>query len=328
MKISVTKSLIRCLLIIFVYTLKASHGYINGFVTPKKAMVPKNTLSLSPVPIDMDLSSQLLASISIHQPHMMMNSNVMAGTIADVSHVVLGMSAYLLNSETSMVVPFFLLMGRVLGVMSDYIPDHSMKLDDLAFHAILLSLDLSVLAKCALVKSFIFLHSSQTSLTDHDDKAFEHIFEPAGFSFLQYKTLRKSNVIQWEQLVQDDSSTEENDQCMSWVYNSATKSFEDRSKRENLLASVKLLRSLDERNVESFKQPQLAYKNGDDESVNEQKWDYHKGDGRLVSLKLNTKQMLNILDNDKDIFSPMHSLIVSNIRQNLKHQYTSKIVYG
>jgi len=118
------------------------------------------------------------------------NEKVEAEILNDLAHIV---SDYLTAlAPTTYLLRFLLILGRLLGISSGYVSEHTVLLDELFLQAVPLAF-LSVL----LIKSVVPMAQSMLIATDASDKeAYNLLFSPVGISWAQFKTL-KVTALNW-----------------------------------------------------------------------------------------------------------------------------------
>ena len=141
-----------------------------------------------------------------------------AEILADMSHLFIDITP-LLEAPT-IILRLSILMGRLLAMESDYLPDQMIVKDDLVFELPLLGLS-SVLTWRSLVP---FLKAVTTKTSALDEIVFKQLFEPVGVNPIQFRSM-VATCIDWEVLdpgaqvvcEHDDPSADET-VYLYWLY--------------------------------------------------------------------------------------------------------------
>eukprot|EP00560_Eucampia_antarctica_P002763 CAMPEP_0197833980 /NCGR_PEP_ID=MMETSP1437-20131217/20786_1 /TAXON_ID=49252 ORGANISM="Eucampia antarctica, Strain CCMP1452" /NCGR_SAMPLE_ID=MMETSP1437 /ASSEMBLY_ACC=CAM_ASM_001096 /LENGTH=358 /DNA_ID=CAMNT_0043438337 /DNA_START=123 /DNA_END=1199 /DNA_ORIENTATION=- len=113
--------------------------------------------------------------------------------LADISHIGLDFGAYL--SDKTEALRLIILLGRVLSIISDYIPDHKIQPDELVIQLYML-----YFSSRLFIRSYIPIISAlRTSLSFEELRLYSTVFKPAGVSILQYRALA-SIAFEWREV--------------------------------------------------------------------------------------------------------------------------------
>ncbi len=129
-----------------------------------------------------------------------------AQLFGDLAHFLLDVVTF--SSPDTMLLRLLILCGRICSILSDYVPDHSMTYDEIAFQSTMLTIAGNKFYK----KLSTTISSLKEATSFRDGRIYRNMFSPAGFTWIQYKTLLLSEVLQWsmykpgEIFVQDSSS--------------------------------------------------------------------------------------------------------------------------
>lgn len=110
----------------------------------------------------------------------------------------------------------------MLGIASDYLPDHIVKLNELIFDIPTLGLSLILFTSSMLP----ILRSVVIELTDLDRLVINQLFEPVGVSDLQYKSMKSVGCVDWVEVPAGTVLATENclggaakdDDYLYWLY--------------------------------------------------------------------------------------------------------------
>eukprot|EP00594_Rhizosolenia_setigera_P004303 CAMPEP_0178941574 /NCGR_PEP_ID=MMETSP0789-20121207/1484_1 /TAXON_ID=3005 /ORGANISM="Rhizosolenia setigera, Strain CCMP 1694" /LENGTH=393 /DNA_ID=CAMNT_0020620827 /DNA_START=1679 /DNA_END=2860 /DNA_ORIENTATION=- len=118
--------------------------------------------------------------------------------LQDLSHVGMDLSVFIFGKDSTTALRFANLIGRILGIFSDYAIDHSIRPDELVFQVAMLGMS-SVLLWSDIAPKLRTLNygGSKQPFKKRDVVAYRKIFEPVGLSWQQYKTLLANDALQW-----------------------------------------------------------------------------------------------------------------------------------
>lgn len=143
----------------------------------------------------------------------------------DMSHLGIDLASFFIPSL--LLLRIAAIIGRICTITADYIPDHVIVPEELAFQIAMLCLACSGLIKSALIPAAALVYNA-TSVKD--GRAYGSIFQPAGTSWSQYKALSVCGALEWITLQagdtlnvsstrKDESSHNEDDEdYMYWLY--------------------------------------------------------------------------------------------------------------
>jgi len=118
---------------------------------------------------------------------------VEAELLNDMAHVALDLTTFF--GPVTIAIRLMAIVGRLLVIGADYIPDHAMNFEEVIFQAAML-----VIASSALVRSVhptLLATSAQT--TFRDSRIFLKTFSRAGMTWMQYKTIA-AVALEWVQV--------------------------------------------------------------------------------------------------------------------------------
>lgn len=120
------------------------------------------------------------------------DQDVEAQIFGDVAHLILDFAT--ICSPDTVLLRLLIFVGRICSIMSDYLPDHTMTYDELVFQSTMLAIS----TKMFLKKFATIISSLNESTSFKDLRIYKSVFYPAGFSWIQYKTLLAMGVLRWD----------------------------------------------------------------------------------------------------------------------------------
>jgi hypothetical protein len=124
----------------------------------------------------------------------------------DIAHFCLDVAT--VCSPDTMVLRLLIFCGRICSILSDYLPDHELAMDELLFQSTMLIISTNMFFK----KLSTTITSLNESTSFRDRRIYKSTFYPAGFTWIQYRTLLSLEVLTWVHhnpetvFVQDDES--------------------------------------------------------------------------------------------------------------------------
>jgi hypothetical protein len=109
-----------------------------------------------------------------------------AEVLTDLAHISLDLFTVL--GPARLVTRLAAIVGRVLAMLADYVPDHKVLPEELVFQAIMMVVAFAGLFQALLPLALASLVPSDTMM--RDGKVFTAVFEPSGMSWSQYKAMR------------------------------------------------------------------------------------------------------------------------------------------
>ena len=132
------------------------------------------------------------------------NPSIEAEVYGDLAHAILDGATLLQLSPFTLRLLIF--VGRIFGILSDYLPDQYMTPDETVFQ-----LSMLILSGWSLYNNSITLISSSIKSVSYKDKKIYLIaFRPVGFSWIQFKMLIY-DALEWVELPPGKTLLEEND---------------------------------------------------------------------------------------------------------------------
>lgn len=298
------------------------------------------------------VSSSMFISSDISDP------TIEAEVLSDLAHVALDLSIFM--TPVTVLLRAFSVIGRVLDMGADYIPDHVIRTDDLVFNGAMLAVYFSLLGKSVVpVIRGIFVE-----LSDVDEEIYEQLFQPVGVSKIQFKSIRaasidyidvepNSNIFCEPQSPDCETCDEDNlngfssSDYMYWLYMGVVEtSFEglpisyvernngrsiDDPGAMGLLGDIRFLNRLDEE--------KLAMKTNDFRLLNDEPTEnllsvpkfnyplptYKSGPKGAKLLRINSNKVLELMKHDDELAASVRGLLLKSLQRKVGHLLLSKI---
>jgi hypothetical protein len=262
-----------------------------------------------------------------------------------MSHVVSNFAAFIVGPENKDLLHLMGVIGIVSGMLSDYIPDHCVRPDNAAFQVITIALSLSRAYQNVFPRIQLLLSKLDSQIPNRRDViAYRNIFEPVGFTWIQFRTLLASKSIEWiedapsgmsqfqQQITKTPSAnscgTDENNRHnvqinMHWIYDNKTKSFESPNDIGSL-ASMQFLQKMDKRIKTIWTIPKLHNTSSNDFVQHLPRNDAIIAEGASL-LQVNTENLIDIIKDNEDISVSMRFLALDCIQYQVKEDVFSKV---
>jgi len=306
------------------------NSHLSLYINPYSLIEPIVTISKT------FTESFFMASSSISDPV------IEAEVLSDLAHVALDLSIFL--TPVTVLLRAFSVIGRVLSMGADYIPDHAIRIDDLLFNSAMLAVYFLLLGKSVMpVIRGVFV-----KLSDVDEEIYELLFQPVGISRIQFKSIHAASIdytdvdpnsnIFCEPHSPDNKNCDEKDSngfCSSdymyWLYmGDVETSFEglpisyiERSNGRSiddpaamgLLGDIRFLNRLDKENnlpsLPNFNYPLPTYKTGS------------KG---VKLLRINSDKILELMEHDDELAASIRNLLLKSLQRKVGHLLMTKHV--
>jgi len=161
------------------------------------------------------------------------NPEVESEIFADMAHVALDVFSFL--TPERVLLRFAAVVGRILSIASDYVPDHFIRTDEMVFQFAMLAISGYLFWNTAFsmigpVDPFPILggvgpsSSSGTVSKLKQRYTYEHLFKQTGLSWFQFIVLVKKGVISWdtvdvgEEFISSNKNKESSSEYLFWVY--------------------------------------------------------------------------------------------------------------
>ena len=146
------------------------------------------------------------------------NPFVVGEILTDLSHVFLDLIT--LWGPNAVMVRLFAVIGRILCVLADYVPDRSMNPEEVVFQGFMLLVACSGLFQVMLPQIWSQFLAPKPTL--RDGKAYTAWGKPVGMSWDQYKALTVS-VLEWKELAPGETldttaDSDKNRTTLYWLY--------------------------------------------------------------------------------------------------------------
>lgn len=251
-----------------------------------------------------------------------------AEILNDLSHVALDFGTIAKGPESAIAARLLVFFGRICVVMAEYLPNHSIPLDELAFQVIFLTV-----AWTNLVKSLHFvsvgLMPSSRKMTLRDGRAYSLLFQPAGLSWNQYKAF-SSKAVDWVDLREHQTThvmaypvpkylywlykgnvtiEEQNDNQVIAKYSIARESSRKEGIGKGLLGDLALLHFLDGKSA-------LGKESPPHELLETR---IIAGQGGATLLRIDAALLVRwIREYDENVELPLRSILLRGIREKLR----------
>lgn len=111
-----------------------------------------------------------------------------ASVLNDASHLAIDLITLVSPASSCLLIRAATLLGRILSMAADYIPDHSMLPDELMFQSLMLTFSWISFVQAVLPR-FLASTSLTSPLQLRDGKAYKALFAPTGMTWEQFKTV-------------------------------------------------------------------------------------------------------------------------------------------
>ena len=191
-------------------TLKRKHLACLGALLPPLSdidltlcspLVTAWTMMISTEPVKLGASTVPIDSI--------MDPFVESEVLGDLSHVAFDLTTLL--GPTTVTLRLAMVVGRILSMAADYVPDHAMLPEELVFQHIMLFLATRRLIQVALP----LLRTDSAKPSVRDRRCYHRLFRKAGISWLQYKTI-STQAFEWVAMPPDSHLVAES--SLVWSY--------------------------------------------------------------------------------------------------------------
>ena len=166
-------------------------SYHNHSYRRASMMDTSNNVRRMMIPIGPIFDTTIAEAIQNAEILVSSEQNHEAQVYADLAHLILDFLTFV--SGDGIVLRLLIFLGRICSILSDYVPDHKITFDELVFQSAMLAISTSML----LEKVNTAVSSLHVPSSFKDKRIYKAIFLPAGFTWIEYKTLLSSNVLQW-----------------------------------------------------------------------------------------------------------------------------------
>jgi hypothetical protein len=245
--------------------------------------------------------------------------SLQAEVLNDMAHVALDLTTFF--GPSKILLRCAMVVGRLFAMGADYVPDHFMLPEELAFQLVMLFVAWVGLLKAA---SPMALASMVSKITIRDGKSFSKLFEPAGMTWSQYKAMSFC-ALDWievgpRQVITSDEDSE--DEYFYWLY-SGDAVVENKGKvlytvtRRNgranshdaglgVFGEAQLLRKLDKNRKRTKDYPRTTVE---------------AGPSGASLLRIHTANLSMLMDADQDMAHSIRTLLFQSMQDKLAAQY-------
>lgn len=163
------------------------------------------------VPMEWSITTTTTTSDTIEAINDIMNASkdnqqiLEAEVFADLAHLILDVAT--IFTPDTIVFRFFVLCGRIFSILSDYIPDKAMTVDELIFQSCML-----ILASTNFVTMVVpFIVSSSQKGSMKDRRIYQSIFRSVGFTWNQFMFLVANGSLEWVDVQPNSTLIETNE---------------------------------------------------------------------------------------------------------------------
>ena len=297
--------------------------------------IPKEISLLPLLNMDSEVLYQTKDTLSQLAQSFSSDPDVFGGTVfQNLSHL-FDLSMILICPEDTLLIRFALLVGRLFSVLSDYIPDHTLRPEELFFQLCMLGISAVPIFRNIIPSAKVILAQEVDALPKRRDVlAFRNLFEPVGISWIQFRTLFECKALEWVEIEKGDDICLVEDIWLSegegsnagnnlyWVYDSSTRSFEA---PDNIgeLASLQFLRKIERRRtaVRALSNDQMdsfLHKKDCDRIVT------HCVDNPnddKIFLRMNTEKMIELMEENESLSVSMLFLAVNCLQNKVQAIY-------
>lgn len=307
-----------------------SHDNVLSLVSPLVESFSPSELHTNAIPMQ---TRDLVA----YQPSetIAVDPFVQAEVLNDISHIALDLATFFTPATASL--RLLTVIGRILGILSDYLPDHTMMPEELAFQMIMLAISFSSFVKSA----YPMIRASRESTSFRDRRTYHALFANVGVSWLQFKSVI-STACDWTSVEAGDAiaMSEQEHEFIYWLYSGevsvvsnnetilqhvARKSCAPRHKDKNasgLLGELRFARALEE------KKTRRASRVSDDGSLYFRNNTILAGPSGATLLRINTSKLTALMDHDDQLADSIHCLLFTGIQEQLSALLTQAGEYN
>lgn len=272
-----------------------------------------------------DLISTATRSIVLDDP------KVESELFTDASHVAMDLVTF--ASPTKAFLRLSIVVGRVLAIMADWVPDHTILPEEMVFQSLMLTVSASLLIKSCMP----MLPALLTTTSYREKRAYHALFRKFGLSWLQFKMVMafasewvevpangqpdaEGGYVYW--LQKGEAELVVNDITVQHVVASSSS-----SGQLSILGELDFARHLQERKQSKKtknKQDEQATKNGDEDTSSTT--DHHQattaskikaGPSGATLLRIDTAKLLNLMDDDDQLADGIRSIIFAGMQEKL-----------
>lgn len=254
----------------------------------------------------------------------MVDTGLQATALSDMA-LALDVASFL-TPEASMVAHLLAVVGRLLCITSDYLPDHTTMPDELSFQMTMLGMSVQLLAKSAVP----LLDSAFVPSSMQDKRAYCALFREFGVSWSQYKSA--SAAFDWVDVKPNTEFDTKDDEYFYWLYdgdievgiNGAVKQVRKRrgSWKKESSSGIDLLGNV------KYGNPYETSKDAGTESAKLEQDKLQVGENGATLLRINSKKLSDQLSGDRKMNKSFRSLMVNSMQKRIQTLQEVKVVCG
>lgn len=321
---------------VFCFTLAASNG-VYGFVfcssRSSKSFVRQQSQTIIQMyfdgvdsPLHMDtFKIPMQSNIFSTTSQLAFDPLFEAELLNDVSHIVLDFTTFAAPSTSW--IRLFNLIGRILIIAADYVPDQYIPPDEAFFQASMMIVSTYMFLKSTY--PVIKAASSDTSLSVRDRRAFKQLFSQVDLSVLQFKALLTSHTLEWVELEQSQNVSLNGDSIIYYLHSgdissslheqsTSTTCFGALQLSDRLFGDVLLAKAREEsmHKEKSFKKKNKYCAQGSNHSIytNDTLIAGPKG---ATLLRMSTPKLLKAMEHDDRLSDSISKLILVYMQEKL-----------
>lgn len=137
--------------------------------------------------------------------------------LSDIAHLILDFATFYVNTNDTMLLQLLTIIGRILTIVSDYLPDHKIAPDELLFQIFMLGWSLKIWAD----NLHSMIQATYHPVSFRERRLYRIVFLPAGMTWYQYRALmsKKTALIEWIHLKPGDIIPQDNrEDCIYLLY--------------------------------------------------------------------------------------------------------------
>lgn len=263
--------------------------------------------------------------------------NFEAEALNDVSHLISDLLTIVAPALPCLPLRAAAILGRLLSLAADYVPDHTVLPDEMIFQVIMLTFSWAALVQTMRPKLVAAMTLPKT-LGVRDGKAYARLFQPTGMSWAQFKNL-SANAMDWIDVEphHEIPPTSGSSEYMYWLYSGSmdVKNSEgkelythtssvgaNRQTNQNafmgLFGEAALLKCLEKTPVSkasSSSKPSFPGTVGETQAK--------AGANGATFLRIHTSQLKSLTDHDEDLASSMRKLLFHGLSSKLATQFAN-----
>ena len=248
--------------------------------------------------------------------------DVRAEVLTDLAHVCLDLFTF--YGPAKLATRLFAVVGRILTMGADYVPDHFILPEEIAFQLFMLLV--ASIGLFQAVQPQIAAGLADHNMTARDNKAFTDLLEPSGLTWSQYKYLHAAGILDWIYSPPGTIVTEEDaeDEYAYWLFaGDAVVSHQNKTMYQishnkteeggpgvGLLGEAHLMRRLDA--IKGKTKPRVYLQTT-----------AHAGGSGATLLRIHTSKLVDHMSKDSDLNENIRDLLLQSMQTKLTFQLAS-----